>query len=56
LKQHNVVIFRCISTKLGVEVYIFSLNSCVNFREKNLHLLLKYQHKSRGGYILHEVR
>jgi len=45
MKQHNVVIFICISTMLGVEVCIFLLNSCVF---KNLHALLKYQQKSQG--------
>jgi len=34
LKQHNFVIFRRISTKPGVEVFIFLLNSSVKFHAK----------------------
>ena len=40
MKQHNFVIFRCSSTKLGGKVCILLLDSCVKFY--NSSLLLTY--------------
>jgi len=34
LKQHHVVVFACISTKLGDNVFVLLLNSCVKFHAK----------------------
>ena len=58
LKQHNFVILRCISTRLGDKVYIWLFDSRIKFHAKKIYSRLKYQQKWQRGvatFCVHPV-